>query len=186
MLDLNAWIDFDEIPLLRAHVVEKLDGAGIAIIRFACKLDGRIAELAANTRGEIGGRSDFDNFLVAALDGAIAFVKMEQVAMMVGENLYFEVTRARQILFQENGSIAESGARFALGFFEHGIELRGIMNDTHAAAAAAHRRFHDDGVANFACYWLRLRRRLDGILGSGKHRNARRSGQASSSGFISQ
>ncbi len=77
MLDLNAGIDLDEIPLLRINVVEKLDGSRIAIAGRARELHCGVAELAANPRGKIRGRSDLDDFLVAALDGAIAFVKMQ-------------------------------------------------------------------------------------------------------------
>ncbi len=35
VLDLNARIHFDEVPLARVDVVEKLDGAGVAIVCFA-------------------------------------------------------------------------------------------------------------------------------------------------------
>src|SRR5438067_6891245 len=105
---------------------------------------------------------------------------------MVGEDLDFQMACARQIFFKENGRVTEGGARFTLRFFEEGIELRGVMDDTHAAAAAAHRRFHDDGIADLPSNFLRLRRRLNGILGSGKDRNARRCRQSSSGGFVSK
>src|SRR5439155_21908213 len=119
----NARIELNEIPFVRINVVEKLDGSGIAIVGFARELHGGIAELGANTRGKIRCRSNFDDLLVAALNRAVAFVKMQQVAVMVGKDLDFQVARAGQILFQENGCVAKSGACFTLGFFEKGIEL---------------------------------------------------------------
>src|SRR5229473_3763822 len=60
------------------------------------------------------------------------------------------------------------------------------MNDAHAAATTAHRRFHDDGIADLKRSLLRLLGRLDWILSSVKHRNARRYGQSSSGGFVSK
>ncbi len=173
VLDLNARIDLDEIPLLRINVVEKFDGSGIAIVGLARQLQRRIAEFATNTRGEIRGGSDFDDLLMTALNGTVAFVKMQQVTVLIGEDLDFQVPRARQIFFQENGRIAEGGARLTLGFFQKRIELRGITNNAHAAAAAAHRRFHNDGITDLPRNLLGLRCRLDRILRSGQNRHSR-------------
>jgi hypothetical protein len=50
---------------------------------------------------------------------------MQQIAVVVGKNLHFNVPRARKKLLQENGGITKGGARFALGFFQFGIKLRG-------------------------------------------------------------
>jgi len=69
-------------------------------------------------RREIRSGSDFDNLLMPSLHRTIAFVKMQQVAMMIGQNLHFQVPRPGQVLFQEDGCIAESRSRFALCFLE--------------------------------------------------------------------
>src|SRR5260370_35719595 len=66
VLDLNAGIDLDEIPLPRINVVEKLDGSGVAIVCLACELHRRIAEFAANTRGKIRGGSNLCDLPVTA------------------------------------------------------------------------------------------------------------------------
>src|SRR5207249_10490195 len=71
------------------------------------------------------------------------------VAMMIAKDLHLEMPRARQILFQEHGSVSESRVRFTTGFFEQRIELRGVGNHAHAAAAAAHGRLHNHRVADF-------------------------------------
>ncbi len=156
VFDLNARIHLDEIPLLRIDIVEKLDGPCIAIVGLARELHRRAAQFAPNARVEIRGGSNFHDFLMAALHRTISFVKMQQVAVMVRENLNFQVPRAWQIFFQEEGSVAEGGARFSLGFFQQSVELRGVMNDAHAAASAAHRRLHDEGIANLLRNLLRL------------------------------
>ena len=105
---------------------------------------------------------------------------------MIGEDLDFQVPRARQIFFQEDGRITERGARFTLSFLQERIELRGVMNDAHAAAASAHRRFHDDGVADFPRDRLCLRSGLDRIFGSGKDGNSGGSGEPARRGLVTQ
>src|SRR5437879_5176382 len=109
---------------------------------------------------------------------------MQQIAVMVGEDLDFEVARTWQIFFKENGGVAEGGVRLALGFFKKSIKLRGVMYHAHASATAAHRRFHDDGITDLARNFLRLGCRLEGILGSWKNGNARRRSQSSSGGLV--
>src|SRR5882762_8403084 len=74
MLDLNARIDLDEVPLPRIDVVKKLDRAGIAIIRLARKLHRRVAKFASNAGGKIRSGSDLDNLLMSSLDRTVAFV----------------------------------------------------------------------------------------------------------------
>src|SRR6266849_8164954 len=60
------------------------------------------------------------------------------------------------------------------------------MNDAHTAAAAAHRRLHDDGIADLPRNFLRFHCRLDRVLGSGQNWNTCRCGQSSSGSLVSQ
>jgi len=50
---------------------------------------------------------------------------MQQVTVMIGEDLDFQVPGARQIFFQEDRCISEGGARFTPRFFQKRIKLRG-------------------------------------------------------------
>ena len=111
---------------------------------------------------------------------------MQQVAVMIGEDLDFQVACARQIFFQKDRSIAERGTRFSLRFFEKRIKLRRIMNDAHAAATASHRRFHNDRIADFPRDFLRFLRRVDRILRSGQNGNPSGCGKSSSGSLVSQ
>src|SRR5207302_610726 len=103
------------------------------------QFDCRVAKLRANAGGEVCGGRNLDNLLVAPLYGAIAFVKMQQVAMMIAKDLHLEMPRARQILFQEHGSVSESRVRFTTGFFEQRIELRGVGNHEIGRASCRER-----------------------------------------------
>src|SRR6266478_5485123 len=150
MLDLNARIHLDEVPLASVDVVKKLDGAGVAVVRLARDAQRSFAQFAAYSRGQICSWRDFHDLLVAPLDGAIAFPEVQQIAVVVGKDLHFDVPRARKKLLQEDGGIAKCRARFALRFFDFGIKLRGIVNDTHATPAAAPGCLHNDRITNFA------------------------------------
>jgi hypothetical protein len=94
VFDLDARVDLDEVHLLRVNVVEEFDGACVTVVRFASEANGGFAELVANARRKIRGGRDLDHFLMAALDGAVTFVEMEQIAMRVAEDLDFKMTCA--------------------------------------------------------------------------------------------
>ncbi len=169
---LDAGIHFDEIPLAGIHVVEKFDGAGVAIVGFARQLQRGVAQFFANARRQIRGGGDLHYFLMAALHGAVAFVQMQEMAVMVAEDLHFDVTRVGQIFFQEHAGVAERGAGFSLRFFEQGVELRSVVHDAHAAPAAAHRGFDDYRIADLFRDFLRFGGKGDGIVGSRKDAHA--------------
>jgi hypothetical protein len=151
MLDLDARVDLDEIPVVGVEVVKEFDGAGVVVFDFAGHVDGGFAQFAADAFVEPDGGRDLDNFLVAALHGAIALVQMQDVPMAVPEDLDFDVFGARDVFFQEHRWIAESATRFALGFVEEVGEISGFMHDAHAATAAAEGSFDDERKSNFVC-----------------------------------
>ena len=141
-------------------------------------------KLGANACGKIRRGRDFDHLLMPPLHGAVALVKMQQVAVMIPQDLHFEMPRTRQIFFQEHGSVTERRVRFALGLFEQRIELHGVGNHAHAAAAPAHGGFDDDRVTDFPRYFLRFSRRLDRVFRSGQHGHARGGGKPACGGFV--
>src|SRR5205085_8095386 len=133
---------------------------------------------------EIRPRRNLNDFLVPPLYGAIALVKMQKVAVMIAKNLHFEVSRARQKFLQEHRPVAESGARFALRFFEQRLELCGILNDSHTPTAAAHGGLQNDRVADFSRNLLRFCRGVDGLFRSRQHGHSCRTRQPSSGGLV--
>ena len=166
MFHLDSWIDFDEIPLLRIHVVQKLHRAGVAIIRFACQPHCCIAQFRADARWQIRGRCNLNDFFMPQLHRTIALVKMQQIAMMIGENLDFQMPRPRQIFLQENGSVAKRRLGFTLRFLQSRRELRFIVNHAHSAPAAAHGGLHDYRVPDILGNLVRFRGGLHCVFGA--------------------
>ena len=74
---------------------------------------------------EVRGRGDLDDLLMPALQRAIALEEMDQVAVLVAEQLHFDVAGACDELFEEDVGDAERRAGFALGLVEGLVELVG-------------------------------------------------------------
>ncbi len=149
MLNLDTGVHLDEEPFVGVGIEEEFDGAGVVVADFASEADGGVAEGDAGFVGEIEGRGDFDDFLVAALDGAIALVEMEDVAVAVADDLDFDVFGAGDVAFEEDGGISEGERGFVAGFFEEAFEVFGFVDDAHSAAAASESGFDDEGEADF-------------------------------------
>ena len=81
--------------------------------------------LAAHGRVEVGGRRDLDDLLMPALDRAIAFEKMDEVAVRVAQELHFDVLGLADELLEEDVGHAEGGAGLAARLVERGVELVG-------------------------------------------------------------
>ena len=99
--------------------------------------------------GRFGAGCEFDNLLVPPLDRAIALEEVDQTAVRVADELHLDVLGPLDELFEEDIGDAERRPGLAAGGFDRLLELVGGVNDAHAAAAAAHRRLHDDRVAEF-------------------------------------
>ncbi len=85
MLNLNPWIDFDEIVFIRIRIHQELDRARIVVPDRASNPHRRFAQRFTNRAREVGCRGDFDDFLMATLHGAVAFVKVDQIPVLVTE-----------------------------------------------------------------------------------------------------
>ncbi len=117
MLDLDALVDFQEIEIALV-IHDEFDGAGIGVMGGFGDSDGGFAHFFAQFPEfvfEQGRGSFLDDFLVAALDGAIAFAQMDDAALMVAENLDFDVVRVFDEFLDVNAGIAEGFFRLGAG-----------------------------------------------------------------------
>ena len=129
------------------------------------------SKLPANVRIEVRGRGDFDDLLMPALHGAIAFVEMDEIAMLVAEELHFEMAGPDDELFEKDRRVAERGAGFAAGLFDGLIELLGLVGDAHAAAAAAHGRLDDHRIAELLGQLANLLAVAHRVIAAGQDRH---------------
>ena len=97
MLDLQARIDFEEIEFVGGGVVNKFDGARAVVVHRAAESQRGLPKCGARLLGQIRCGRFLDDFLIAALRGAIALAERNDVAFAVAEDLHFDMPRARHI-----------------------------------------------------------------------------------------
>ena len=77
------------------------------------------------------------DLLVPALDGAVALEEMDAMALLVGEDLNFNVARSFEVFFDQDPPVAETRDGLALAGRESARQIAGPGNHAHALAAAA-------------------------------------------------
>ncbi len=117
VFDLNPGVDLHEVEV--AIFDEELDGSGVGVARGVDAPFGGFADLFAEVLVEGGGGSLLDDLLVAALQRAVPFAEVPDVAVVVGDDLDLDVTGGFEILLDVDGIVIEVGLALALG----GLEL---------------------------------------------------------------
>ena len=138
MLDLQARVHLHEDEI--AFGQQEFDGAGADIADRARRPHGGLAHAHAQLGRDGRRRRLLDDFLVAALDGAVALAEVDDVALRVGEDLDLDVARRRQRVFEDQLAGAEGRLRFGARRGERRRQCGKIRDAAHAAPAAAGRR----------------------------------------------
>src|SRR5262249_50964247 len=148
MLHLNARVHLDEAEF--AVFVEKLDGADPKIADRAHGFRDRFADRIARTRVERGRGAFFPDFLVAALQRAVALAQVNRLALAVAKDLDFDMTRSLEIFLDVDGIVTEGGLGFGACRRQSEGKFARIARDFHAAATAAGRRLDQNGIPDVA------------------------------------
>ena len=104
-----------------------------------------------------GGRRFFNDFLMAALHGALALTQINHVAVLVTKHLDFNVTRVLNEFLKVDFPIIERAQRFALRRFKTRLQIGGLANQAHPLAAAAGCRLDHYREANLRSHCFRFR-----------------------------
>ncbi len=186
MLDLDARVHLDEVELLAVHIHQEFDGAGVLVADGAADLQRQRADLGALVLGQIGRGRAFDDLLVAALHGAVAFVKMVKPAVAVAQKLHLDVPRAQDHLFQVALAIAEGGLGLAPSLAHLLGQLALAHDRAHAAPAAAPGGFQHQGIADLGRLTLDRLHVLAQDLGRRDHRHAGLDRDAPGAGLVAE
>jgi hypothetical protein len=103
---------------------------------------------SARAVGQRQGRRLLDDLLVAALDRALALAEVRVVAVAIGGDLDLDVARPLAVPLHVHVGVAEGGQRLGAPGVPVVGEPIGIVDDLHAAAAAAGRRLEDHRQAD--------------------------------------
>ncbi len=135
VLDLQAGIHFHEEEF-STGIQQEFHGAGTDVADGLGRLYRSFAHGAAQLGGEAWRRRLFNHFLMAALDRAVAFVQVQAVAVLVGEDLDFHMARFEHVFLDQHARIAERRLRLALGGRQRLGQVRLAFDHLHALAAA--------------------------------------------------
>ena len=147
MLNLNACVHLDKEEF--AVFVQEFKRTCATIADAFTSVGTGFADFGAFFFSDERGRCFFDDFLVAALHGAVALGEVDGVAVFVGNHLDFDVARTLQIAFHVNHRVAECCACFGFGHFDRLEEVFFFLDDAHTATAAAAGGFDNDGITDF-------------------------------------
>ena len=89
-----------------------------------------------------------DEFLVAALDGAIPQPEVANHALLVAQDLDFDVVGAKDLALQIDGVVTERPAGARTGAPDGAGELLGSVDDGHADATTSTAGFNDQRVTD--------------------------------------
>ena len=148
VLDLDAWIAFDEEVPAALGVDQELHRAGILVSGGAREGHGIGEDALAQRVVEVGRGRHLDHLLVAQLDRAVALEEVHDVALAVAQDLDLDVARPRHDLLEEDRVVAEGRLGFALAARERLVHLARRRHDAHAAPAAAGRRLQHHRIAD--------------------------------------
>ncbi len=137
VLNLDTRVHFDKVVLAGRLVEQELYCTSGAVIYGLCNLDCVRANCDSLLVCQAKRRCELDNLLVASLDGAVTFVKVNDVAFLVAENLHFDVLRVFEVFFDKYVVDAECLRCFGTCGTELWKELFFASNDSHTTAAAA-------------------------------------------------
>src|SRR6187402_3131671 len=76
---------------------------------------------------------------------------MNSIAVLISEDLEFDMAWLRNVFFYEHRSVAESRRGFADGAFHLFFKLSVVLNDPHALAATASTCFNKDRITYLFC-----------------------------------
>ena len=185
VFDLDTRVDLDEEELAALDIDEEFGRGGVVEANGLPDGEGGGEDAVAEGRIEIRRGGDLDDFLVAALDGAVALEQMDEVAVLVAEELDLDVAGVRDEALEEHIADTEGATGLAAGLVEGVVELFRRLGNAHAAPAAAHGGLDDDGVAELRGDAVGLLVGGDG-LATGEDRNACRIGEAAGDGLVAE
>src|SRR5690606_27313285 len=129
-------------------VGDEFDGAGADVVHGLGRADGGVGDGRAGGGVHAGGGRLLDDRLVAALQRAVAFVQVDDVALAVAEHLHLDVARAGDVFLDQDPRVAEGGLALSLGRGEAVGEVLGPVDLLHALAAAAGDRLDQHRIAD--------------------------------------
>ena len=144
MFNLKPGIGLDKVKLA-GFFQQELERAEVRELGGLGHRHGAFDDLIAQLIGQVGRRSDLEQFLPPALQAAFALTECHDSAAAVAGNLDFDMARLLDQPFHVERLVAERPLRFLLASRPLAIELFEAAHRPHAPAAAAAGSLDHDG-----------------------------------------
>ena len=173
MLDLQARVHLEEI-VIALPVHQEFDRSGSEITDRTGRSNGITPHTLPQLRSHQGRRTLFDDFLVAALHGALPLAQVDHMAEPVSQHLEFDVVRLFDKPFDVDGIVAERSHRLGTGSLKSFAHVRFPPHQPHTLSASALRRLQHHRKTDPAAH-------LDGLIS--RHKILLRAGHYGNPGF---
>ena len=147
MLYLDPRIHLHEVELA-GLIEQKFDRPRVAVANPATGVDGDASHLLPKLITDRWGRGLFDQLLVATLNRALPFTKVNHVAVEIAQDLDFDVARVDDVPFEIDPTVAKRHLCFGPCRLISMEQLGFIEGDPHPATPSAGRRLDHDRIAD--------------------------------------
>ena len=151
MFDLDAWIHLDKVELAGINILQKLHRAGVVITDTPAQTQCSVADGFTLRIFQEKRWSTLDHFLITALYCAISLKQVHQIALLISEDLHFDMPRAAYQLFKVDLVIAECSIRLSPSDIDHGNEFGVASDNPHATTPATPRGLKHQWIADRVC-----------------------------------
>src|SRR5690606_29023197 len=148
MLYLDTGIHLHEIELA-VLVHQELDGAHAFVTDSHGAFNSRIAHAFTQVVSNEWRRGFLYKFLVTTLNGAVTLRKVRYLAVLVADQLNFDVTRLFNELLQVDTVVAESSLGFSTGIVPCLVEFLFAFDNAHPASTTTGSCLDDNRVLDF-------------------------------------
>ena len=167
MFNLQPSVHLDEPEII---FDEEFDRSRTVVPDGLCGFDSCVSEPLPEPGAQPGRGSFLHNLLVASLNRAITFMKVDIITMRVTEHLDLDMSRPWQELFHEQNIVTEGREGLAPRRCQCSGEFARCIDDPHATSATTRSGLDHDRKSDFVCSC----RESGGVLGdikvAGEHR----------------
>src|ERR1700688_1351321 len=130
VLHLYTRVHLNEVKLA-VFIHQKFNGSCIHIADFGTRSLENAADLRPQFGAYLHGRRFFDQLLMAALDAAFALAEADDVAVLIGQYLEFDVARPLDELLHVEIAVAKGGSGLGRSLLEKRRQFGFAADNSH-------------------------------------------------------
>ena len=156
MLDLNTWIDFNEVKFVCISIDKELNRSGIFVIGSLPNRYCSGTYLIPYRWRNIRCWSHLNNFLMPSLNRAVSLVKVDKISVCISEKLYFDMSGVFDKLFNKDACTSKSSFTLTLSALQCSRQVFSASYNSHASTATTMSCLEHDRESKFLSSFYRL------------------------------